>query len=78
MQDKYEPDIFLLDIAMNKKDGIQVGTKIKRQHQNVIAIYTTNLNEKMSLAINRVHAFIYGNWGYIAFTPCRLLMVKCR
>lgn len=59
LENKYEPDILFLDIVMNEKDGIQVGTELKRRLQDVIIIYTTNLNEKMSVAINRVHAFGY-------------------
>lgn len=53
------PDILFLDIMMGEKDGIQIGSDIKRQGENTLIIYTTNLKAKMAVALNRIHAFGY-------------------
>lgn len=55
----YNPDILFLDILMKEKDGIQVGEEIRRHNPDVLIIYITNLKEKISIAINRIHAFGY-------------------
>ncbi|MBQ6807072.1 MAG: response regulator [Lachnospiraceae bacterium] len=52
-------DILFLDIIMNNKDGIQIGEEVRKQKGNTIIIYTTNLNEKMAIAFNRIHSFGY-------------------
>ena len=53
----FNPDILFLDIIMNEMDGIQTGDKIKENNPNAIIIYITNLKEKISIAVNRIHAF---------------------
>ena len=53
------PVILFLDIMMGGKDGIQIGNEIKQYNPDMIIIYITNLKEKISVAINRVHAFGY-------------------
>lgn len=55
----FSPDILFLDIVMKKKDGIQVGEEIRRQNPDVLIIYITNLKEKISIAINKIHSFGY-------------------
>lgn len=55
----FVPDILFLDIIMDQKDGIQVGLEFKNCHEDTIIIYTTNLKEKMMIALNRLHAFGY-------------------
>lgn len=59
LENKFEPDILFLDIMMKEKDGIQVGNELKRYNPNMIIIYITNLKEKISIAINQIHAFGY-------------------
>lgn len=56
---KYMPDILFLDIFMNDKDGIQVGTEVREKYPNIIVIYTTNLREKIMVAFNQLHAYGY-------------------
>ncbi|MDE7445143.1 MAG: LytTR family DNA-binding domain-containing protein [Lachnospiraceae bacterium] len=53
------PDILFLDIAMNEKDGIQVGMEIKNIKNDILIVYTTNLPYNMAAAMNRVHSFGY-------------------
>lgn len=55
----FRPDIVFLDIMLKEKDGIQVGSEIKQYDPDVIIIYITNLREKISIAINHIHAFGY-------------------
>ena len=52
-----DPAILFLDIMMGGKDGIQIGNEIKQHNPDVIIIYITNLREKISIAINQIHAF---------------------
>ncbi len=56
---KFSPDILFLDILMNEKDGIQLGREIKKEKDNIVIIYTTNLKEKMTTAFNQIHSFGY-------------------
>lgn len=51
--------ILLLDIFMHQKNGIQAGTEIKRYNPDIIIIYITNLNDKISVAMNLIHSFGY-------------------
>ncbi len=53
------PDILLLDIIMDDKDGIQIGAEIKRKFSGIIIIYITCLKEKMTAALNQIHSFGY-------------------
>lgn len=53
------PDILFLDIAMNEKDGIEIGMEIKRIKNDILIVYTTNLSHKMAVALNTVHSFGY-------------------
>ena len=55
----FVPDILFLDIIMDQKDGIQVGLEFQNSHEDATIIYTTNLKEKMMIALNRLHAFGY-------------------
>lgn len=55
----FDPDILFLDIVMKEKDGIQAGNEIRCNNPNVLIIYITNLKEKISIAINKIHAFGY-------------------
>lgn len=59
LKSAFEPDILFLDIMMKEKDGIQVGNEIKQYDPNVFIIYITYLKEKISVAINQIHAFGY-------------------
>lgn len=59
LKSKFIPDILFLDIVMEKKDGIQVGTEVKKRKAEVYIIYTTNLDEKIAIAVNHVHSFGY-------------------
>lgn len=59
LSDEIIPDVVFLDIIMNEKDGLQVGAELKKKSLNVIIIYTTNLNEKMAVALNQIHSFGY-------------------
>lgn len=59
LENRFVPDILFLDIVMNGKDGIQVGNEIKQNSLDVKIIYITNLKEKISVAINHIHAFGY-------------------
>lgn len=53
----YVPNVLFLDIFMGKKDGIQIGSEIRKGKDNIIIIYTTNLKEKMVEAFNQIHSF---------------------
>ena len=53
------PHILFLDIMMDKLDGRQIGTGIRKNKENIIIIYTTSLEQKMAEAFNYVHAFGY-------------------
>ncbi|MGN0278807.1 MAG: LytR/AlgR family response regulator transcription factor [Lachnospiraceae bacterium] len=55
----FVPDILFLDIIMDQKDGIQVGLEFQNSHEDATIIYTTNLKEKILVALNRLHAFGY-------------------
>lgn len=55
----FAPDILFLDIVMKEKDGLRVGEEIRCNTPDVLIIYTTNLREKISIAMNRIHAFGY-------------------
>lgn len=55
----FVPDILFLDIMMNEKDGIQVGEELGKNRTNILIIYTTNLSEKIIVALNRIHSFGY-------------------
>lgn len=55
----FGPDILFLDIVMKEKDGIQAGEEIRCHNPDVLIMYTTNLREKISIAINKIHAFGY-------------------
>lgn len=57
LQSRFLPHILFIDIAVGKKDGIQIGVEIKQKKAETIIIYTTLLREKISEAINRVHSF---------------------
>lgn len=46
LDSEFTPDILLLDIIMNEKDGIQIGAEIKRKFSGIIIIYITCLKEK--------------------------------
>lgn len=59
LKSQFMPDILFLDIAMDKKDGIQVGAEIKQKKAESLIIYTTVLSEKIIAAINYVHSFGY-------------------
>lgn len=59
LADDITHDIVFLDIIMNEKDGIQVGAELKKRSLNVMIIYTTNLNEKITVALNQIHSFGY-------------------
>lgn len=59
LESPFMPDIIFLDIVMDKKDGIKVGVEIKKRKPETLIIYTTLLNEKMSVALNHVHSFGY-------------------
>lgn len=59
LKSQFMPDILFLDIVMNKKDGIQVGMEIKQKKAETLIIYITILSEKITTAINYVHAFGY-------------------
>lgn len=53
------PDILFLDIAMNEKDGIQIGMEIKSIKNDILIVYITNISYNMAAAMNRVHSFGY-------------------
>lgn len=53
------PDILFLDIVMKEKDGLQVGKEMRCNNPDMLIIYITNLKEKISIAVNRIHAFGY-------------------
>ncbi len=53
------PELLFLDIVMEQKDGIQVGTEIRRQRADTIIVYVTNIDERMAEAINRIHSYGY-------------------
>ena len=57
LESEYLPNVLFLDIYMNKKDGIQVGSEIRKGKDNIIIIYTTNLKERMVEAVNQIHSF---------------------
>lgn len=59
LESGFIPDILFLDIIMNEKDGIQIGSEVKDRYEDMIIIYTTNLPEKMMIAVNRIHSFGY-------------------
>ncbi len=57
LESEYVPNVLFLDIYMDKKDGIQIGSEIQKSKDNIIIIYTTNLKEKMIEAFNQIHSF---------------------
>lgn len=59
LESDFEPDIIFLDIVMNEMDGLQTGARIRKKHSEVIIIYITVLNEKITMAMNRIHAYGY-------------------
>lgn len=59
LRSRYEPDILFLDIIMHEKDGIQTGVEVKKRYPDAIIIYITNISEKISTAVNRVHSYGY-------------------
>ena len=52
-------DIVILDIVMEKINGIDVGCILKKKYPDVILIYTTSYEQFIMQAINSVHAFAY-------------------
>lgn len=57
LESKFMPDILFLDIAVGQKDGIQIGAEIKQRKAETLIIYITFLGEKITTAMNYVHAF---------------------
>lgn len=57
----FVPDILFLDIIMDQKDGIQVGTELKRLSRNVLIVYITNAGGKAMQAFNQIHSFGFLN-----------------
>lgn len=53
------PDILFLDIIMEDKDGIAVGTELRRINTDVLIVYSTYVNGQMLEAFNSVHSFGY-------------------
>lgn len=59
LEDNFKPDILFLDIIMDEKDGIQIGTEVRKRNKNIIIIYVTNIGERMAAAINQIHSYGY-------------------
>jgi len=57
LESEYVPNVLFLDICMNEKDGIEVGSEIQKGKDNIIIIYTTILKDKIVEAVNQIHAF---------------------
>ncbi len=59
LESGFLPDILFLDIIMDKRDGIDIGNQLKMLQMETMIVYITNLSEKISAALNRVHAYGY-------------------
>lgn len=59
LESGFKADILFLDIIMDRRDGIQIGSQLKMQHMETLIIYITNLGGKISAALNQVHAYGY-------------------
>ncbi len=54
-----EFQLLFLDILMSQKDGIQAGAEIKRKNPDTLIIYISNLDDQISVAVNRIHSYGY-------------------
>lgn len=56
---RFIPDIFFLDIIMSVKDGIEVGSELRRINTDVLIIYSTHATGQMLTTFNYIHPFGY-------------------
>lgn len=53
------PDIIFLDIMMETEDSIETALEMKKRNFETIIVYTADTDEKMSMALNKIHSYGY-------------------
>ncbi len=57
LQSRFMPHILFLDVVMDHQDGIRIGAEMKKMNADTLIIYTADLGDKITTAMNDVHSF---------------------